>query len=127
MRSLRAWRIGEGSAPKRLPPAGHRANELVLANALGQTLLAGPSSVQRVICVEGEPDFLVRAVTNPGDAVLGVLSGSWTARFAFRIPFGCEVVVRTHADDAGDRYAQQIIESLTGRANVWRMQRPEVA
>jgi hypothetical protein len=122
-RSLRAWRIGstEDPSPKRLPPAGFRASALVLANQEACRLLRGDGGPTRIVVVEGEPDFLVWATRFEGP-VFGVLSGSWSPAIAKRIPYGSEVVVRTHCDVAGEKYAREIIESLRGHASVWRRQ-----
>lgn len=121
LRSVRAWRVTLGDTPKRLPPHGYAQRRLVLANAAARELLAaGPDGgPRRVVVVEGEPDFLVHA-TRSDEAVIGVGSGSWSADFAARIPFGSEVVVRTHRDDAGDRYAAQVIRTCRDHCAVLR-------
>ncbi|HEX2873568.1 MAG TPA: CHC2 zinc finger domain-containing protein [Polyangiaceae bacterium] len=124
-RSVRAWRVGDGSSPKRLPPAGHKAAGLVLANYLGARLLRGEPAPKRIVIVEGEPDHLVRSIASPDLPVIGVLSGSWHPGYAERIPWGAEVVIRTHNDQAGDRYAEQIITTIRQRARVWRSQPEE--
>lgn len=126
-RSVRAWRIGDGSSPKRLPPGGHKAAGLVLANRVGAALLRGERVGRRILVVEGEPDHLVRSIVNASLPVIGVLSGSWHAGFAARIPIGSEVLIRTHADAAGDRYAAQILETIRNRAQVYRLQPTEAA
>lgn len=129
VRSLRAWRIVDGESPKRLPPAGYRASGLVLACPFARAMLAGnleglPMPL-RIVVVEGEPDFLTWA-TRFSDAdesapvVLGVLSGSWTSELASRIPDGARIVIRTHADAAGLRYATQVARTLSGRCSVLR-------
>jgi hypothetical protein len=129
MRSVRAWRIVEGDGPKRLPPGGHKASGLVLADAWGIAMLTGARQPERVIIAEGEPDGLVNMIrnTDPRTAVLSVLSGSWTPEFAERVPVGCHVFVRTHLDAAGDRYAAEIEASLRRRAFVYRLSREAVA
>ena len=76
----------------------------------------------RLFIVEGEPDFLVTATTFArGDAVIGIGSGSWTKEFQRRIPLRTRVYVATHPDDAGDRYAEQVIETLGTRRAIWRL------
>ncbi len=120
VRSVRSWRVEGDAAAKRLPPAGHRATGLALANPRAQRMLAGPSSPKQVIVVEGEPDFLSAAVTWPTRPILGVLSGTWSADFAARIPTGSEVIVMTHNDQAGDKYAADIIGTIKTRAVVRR-------
>ncbi len=130
MRSLRAWRIGgDDSLPKRVPPSGHRASGLVLANARAQRWLRGDSSPSSVVVCEGEPDWLVRAVTFPSETIVGIGSGSWTDDFAARVPFGSEVTILTHLDGAGDKYAEAIEKSVRDRAQVfrWTVTEPEAA
>ena len=130
VRSLRAWRIDRTSddgAPKRTAPAGKALAGLVLACPVACTMLAGlppawhsPASPLRVVIAEGEPDFLTWA-TRVSDAdetppaVLGVIAGAWTDAIADRIPDGARVLIRTHQDQAGDRYAAEIKASLAGR------------
>ena len=118
-RSLRAWRVIDGETPKRLPPGGHKASGLILANPNACALLRGEIGPTLVIVVEGEPDFLTHACRAEGP-VIGVLSGSWTQEFANRIPLGSEVIVRTHHDRAGDKYSTEIIKSIAKRCMVWR-------
>jgi hypothetical protein len=121
MRSVRAWLVRpDDCAPKRLPPSGCRASDLVVASREGVRMLRGESFPRRVIICEGEPDALVRMVRNPLDAVIGIMSGSWSPAFAARIPYGSQVVVRTHLDKAGGKYADAVVETLRGRAIVSR-------
>jgi hypothetical protein len=115
-RSVRAWRVVPGETPKRLPPAGRKAAELVLANRVGVEMLRGNPAGSRVIITEGEPDWCVWSAENPLEPVIGVGSGSWTEAFAARIPYGAEVTIRTHEDAAGEKYAQAIIKTLSARA-----------
>lgn len=120
-RSVRAWRVRDGSTPKRLPPFGHRAAELVQANRMAWQMLSGSICPVRLYIVEGEPDWAVASTTfGRNDAVVGIGSGSWTADFARRVPSGTEVYVSTHADEAGDRYAAHVIETLGDRCPTWR-------
>jgi hypothetical protein len=120
-RSLRAWHLGDGAdAPKRIPPRGCRASSLVLANSLAIEMLLGTTSPKRLLVVEGEPDFLTAATTYDLPA-LGVLSGSWHGGFANAIPSATQVLVATHTDAAGDRYARTIHESLGERVELWRL------
>jgi len=129
MRSVRAIRVMDCDLPKRLPPAGHRASGLVLADAGARLVLARrladlPSPV-RIVVVEGEPDYLTWA-TRFSDAdedapvVIGVVSGAWTPEIAARIPDDSRVAVWTHHDPAGDRYAADIAGTLGMRVQLWR-------
>ena len=122
MRSVRAWKVSPFDAPKRLPPGGHKATGLVLANSYGLELLRGEYGPGRVLFVEGEPDWLTWALqaTYP---VFGVLSGAWTAEHAARVCTGSDVLIRTHNDPAGDKYAAHIVETLRGkRVSLRRLQ-----
>lgn len=113
LRSVRAWRVIEGDTPKRLPPKGCKAAELVNANRLGVMMLKRLFCPLRLWIVEGEPDLLTSATTFArSDAVIGIGSGSWSEAFARRVPRGTEVVIATHPDEAGDRYAEHVIETL---------------
>jgi len=130
MASVRAWLVNPGAAdPKRLPPSGCRASNLVVANQEAVRMLRGEAFPRRVTICEGEPDALVRMVANPLDAVIGIMSGSWSDAFASRVPFGSEVIVRTHLDKAGERYADAVVETLRHRAIVSRrvVENPEAA
>jgi hypothetical protein len=119
LRSVRAVRVKEGESPKRLPPGGHRAAGLVMANDLALALARGtwtPSTDLRfaVRVVEGEPDFLtvLTAPASIATALLGIVGGSWSNDFAVRIPRHALCAVQTHDDAAGERYAAEVGSSL---------------
>jgi hypothetical protein len=131
MRSLRAIRIeGDADTPKRLPAAGHLAAGLVLADPLARLVFLGegregwPSPLRIIVC-EGEPDFLTWATRysdadENAPAVIGVLSGGWTAEHAARIPNLARIIIRTDQDKAGDGYAADVAASLAPRCDVLR-------
>ena len=132
MRSVRAWRVTENDTPKRLPPSGHKAAGLVLADPFALGMLAagrraeGMPDPLRVIVAEGEPDFLTWA-TRFSDAneeaplVLALTGpGSWSQEIADRIPDGARVTIWTDHDDAGNRYASNVFESLAPRCTILR-------
>jgi hypothetical protein len=116
--------------------AGASLKGLVMADALGQLLLAdgnlgdGTAAAELVAScgvriMEGTPDFLTRATDfsdadENAPAVIGILSGSWNNEIAARIPDGTTVAIEAHADPAGDHYAQVIAESLSGRCKLKR-------
>ena len=127
--SLRARCIVPGKAPKSLAPAGYSVKGLLLADPLGVQLLSGmvPSWWQprRVVISEGEADWLSwagrqRETESEGPAFFGVEAGSWSPEIAKRIPDGSAVVLRTHHDAAGMRYAEQIERSLRDRCVLYR-------
>jgi hypothetical protein len=117
--------------------AGASLKGLVMADALGQLLLAGGTlgdgtraaelvASCGVRVMEGTPDFLTRATDfsdadENAPAVLGILSGSWNDDIAAQIPDGTTVAIETHDDPAGDHYAEQIASGLAGRC---RLKRP---
>ena len=135
LESLRARRVitSNDKLPKGAAPTGAQVQGLVLADGLARLLLQSgtkpewwPSGQRlRVIVAEGDPDFLTWA-TFYGDAaetapaVIGIVAGSWTSDLAARIPSGVQVVIRTHNDAAGDKYARQIIKSLSNRCDLLR-------
>jgi hypothetical protein len=133
VRSLRARRVVDGSDPKAIPPTGFRTGGLVMADGLGRALLASgkrpdfwPQALPlRIVIAEGEPDFLTWGTAfSDGDetapAVIGVVSGSWNARIAERVPDGSRVIVWTDHDLAGEKYAVSIRETLSTRCTVLR-------
>ena len=119
MVTIRGWRITEGDSPKRLPPKGHRATGCVMANELALEMLRGQVSPVGLEIVEGEPDFLTACLAYDR-AVIGINSGSWSVDFAKRVPSGTEVIIGTHHDEAGERYAEQVSETLIKRCKLWR-------
>lgn len=121
-RSVRASRVLDGETPKRLPPGGHRASGLVMADELALAMLRGTWKPERIVISEGEPDWL-SASTRIGitaHAHLGIVSGSWTSELAAKIPSGATVYIRTDNDGAGDRYATLVGDSLEDRCTLRR-------
>jgi DNA primase len=125
LRSVRGWRVTDGEGPKRLPPFGHKASELVMADAWALAWLRGERQPERVVVVEGEPDWMTWSthLNDPHTATIGIVSGSWHEALARKFPVGCRVDVRTDHDDAGDRYASEVEKSLRRRCFVHRTRR----
>lgn len=120
MRSLRAWRI-EGSAPaKRIPPTGCKATGLMMANRPAVALLKSMGAPKRVVVTEGEPDWTTASIRWPHLPIFGIVNGGWTEEFAKRVPLGSEVILATHHDEAGERYAQHVAKTVRDRAVVMR-------
>lgn len=121
MRSLRGWACLSGveQSPKRLPLAGYLSSGLVLANEKAAGFLASGLLGSPLLVVEGEPDYLTWA-THWDGAVIGIGSGWWTQEHADRVPLGATVIIATHHDRAGDKYAEEITASLRGRVTVKR-------
>jgi len=128
MESLHARALGHlpQDLPKGLWPAAGAgsASGLLMAEPLALLLLQGqaPSWWKRkeVVIAEGLPDFLSWA-TNYSEAdanapaIFGITAGSWSPALAGRIPDDCRVIVATHHDPAGDRYAATIAETFAER------------
>ena len=125
LRSLRAWRVVNGGVeplPKRLPPTGHKAGGLVLADGFARAWLRGERAPASICVAEGESDWLTWAckVNDPALATIGVWSGSWGPDFAARCPLGARVDVWTDTDTAGDRYMADVAKTLGRRCFVYR-------
>lgn len=111
---------------KAASPKGAQVAGTIMANRKGLDLLrrsreGGEKEVYdvTVLIAEGVPDFLTWATHGKADAVFGVIAGSWTVAFAERIPRNARVLIRTHDDKAGHKYAQQIGETLRERCRVF--------
>lgn len=133
MRSLRARRVVGEDGPKDLSPAGFSTSGIVMADQRGRKLLETgrrsgilPGGVpSRIVVAEGQPDYLTWATRfsdadETAPAILGVVSGAWTGGIADRVPDGSRVVIRTHQDEAGEKYARVIYVSLRGRCKILR-------
>jgi replicative DNA helicase len=133
VRGVRAWRITQGETPKRLPPAGAKASELVMLDPVAIERFKNgwdPTEERRIVVCEGEPDFLSWATRAPvGEqkyAVVGIVSGSWCNDIAKKFPGGSQVAVWTDDDDAGDKYAAAIESSSVGSScSILRMKFPD--
>jgi hypothetical protein len=124
--SVRARSIAPpGPGAKVLLPVGYTDAGTVLACPLAREILetgrwpVGLDALP-VVVTEGEPDFLTAAasVSDANEAppvILGVFTSAWSQAHADRIPDGAHVIVRTHEDLAGDRYAAAIYATLEDR------------
>lgn len=137
MEAVRARCVRTPAKPaKALSPLGYETAGLVLTDPLARLLLAGEAlgdgssaadEVKRVglVIAEGDVDWLTWA-TRWGDAaqdapaVIGLVAGAWAPEIAARVPDGARVVVRTHDDPAGKKYAAEVAASLMDRCEVLR-------
>lgn len=104
---------------KALFARGFSPADLVMADGWGRLMLTGELRPRLVWICEGVPDFLTVSLYY-GDAcedvaVLGVVSGSWTAEIAARVPDGARVVIATDNDTAGEGYRNEIMATFSGR------------
>ena len=127
--SVRARCIDPTVIPKSIAPIGFSIRGLVLADPLAVQLLRSQVpdwwEPREVVVAEGEPDWLLWAARQPdakaqGPACLGIEAGSWSRLIADRIPDGARVALRTHIDAPGEKYAQQIVMTLSGRCQIFR-------
>jgi hypothetical protein len=115
LRSVRAWRIPSldcratqpEDTPKRLPPAGKRASGLCLMTPQLAVRIRNGGWPGRALVVEGEPDFLAAHPVSPIPTI-GWLSGSTPP------PPHVALVIATHPDPAGNRYAADLASSRQG-------------
>lgn len=139
LESVRARAVVAGAEKKALAPAGYQVGGLVFACPLARLMLAGadlgdgtPAAelVRGVglVVVEGDPDYWSWASRygagtslERAPAVVGVESGAWTDAIAARVPDGARVIVRTHLDEGGEKYAQKVAAALAGRCEVFRL------
>lgn len=121
--------------PKELAPAGRPVAGHVYADHLARRMLAGEANaiamVWRVgmVIAEGATDYLAAAARcGTGEAageypaVIGIMSGAWTADLAARVPDRATVTIATDPDPAGEGYAAEIARTLGGRCELrrWR-------
>jgi hypothetical protein len=130
VRSLVARSVKRNPTLKSTGPSFGRRG-LVMAGPTAQLVLrlgtAGRFHARRkleVLIYEGEISFLQNAHRDQEDhrpdgvyghtAVFGIQQGSWTRDVAARIPNGSLVRIRTHDDEPGKKYAEQIKAVMAG-------------
>jgi hypothetical protein len=118
---VRGWRWDDDDSPKRLQAAGQSVKGLVMAAGLGLAMLRGELPdwhyPAQVAIVEGEPDAIAATARLTSWCVLGIVPGCWCNELASRIPAGAVVEIGTDTDEPGQRYAEQIAETLRGRCS----------
>jgi len=76
-----------------------------------------------VVLTEGETDRLL-ASTEPSDAIVAVFGltgpGQWCMRFAAAIPEDARVFIATDSNPAGNKYARDAAQTLSGHRHLWR-------
>lgn len=102
--------------PKSVSAQGFSRVGLVVANGVAVDVLRGEAATPpHIVIAEGEVDALTWAHEHPTAAVFGIFAGAWTGDFARALPAGVPVLLATHHDPDGDRYAAKVIGSLTPR------------
>ncbi len=131
MESLHVRRLEKTTETKASSPLGYDLAGLSFQDSLGRALFSGSSSlVTRLVITEGVPDYLTTSSSfgdaNESHAVMGVLNGSWTKDYAAQIeavPQTVDLIIATHNDQTGDRYARKIAETFSSSqpATRWRI------
>ena len=122
-RNVIARRITESDSPKGLSATGYRRQGLCMLDfPAGKTLISGWQlwwpGTPRLVVAEGEIDALAWATG--GDptqyhGTIGIVGGSWSQEWTDKIPQTAKVLVATDKDESGQRYADEILESLRRR------------
>jgi hypothetical protein len=128
--SVHARHVHADAEPKGAFPSGYQMAGTVLADSAGALMLRTRELARPLWITEGAPDFLTAATAwgdaaDPGTAVLGILSGSWTAEVTARVPDGARVVIAVHHDSAGEACVERIASTLAGRVQLERWTPPE--
>lgn len=117
LRSLLARDATGEAERKSLAPTGYSRKELVMACGRTRGVLQKPVPA-RLVVLEGEIDFLV-AATQRSDAdesgAMGITAGAWSPALAQRIADGSELVIAVDSDEAGEKYAGLILDSMKAR------------
>jgi hypothetical protein len=135
VRTVIARRLVAGDdAPKSVAPQrphrehpGFRRAGTAMASAAARARLADSTHrLERLLIAEGEIDLMTWAteLALPALAAIGIFSGSWSPAWAQRFAADAEIVIATHPDEAGKRYAEQIEETLKSRARSVRWEPP---
>lgn len=118
---------GRNGAPRKTQaPPGFQRKGLVLANAAAVVALQGAASpLDRVVVVEGEPDWLTMAQALPAVPVVGIAPGSWGLDFAARLTARRWFVATDDGTErdkwAGDKYAAAVARTADrSRTTVYR-------
>lgn len=108
--------IPAADLPKSVSAQGFSRVGLVVANDVAVAMLRGTGEAPpHIVIAEGEVDALTWAHEHPTAAVFGIFAGAWTGDFARALPAGVPVLIATHHDPDGDRYAAKVIGTLTPR------------
>jgi len=117
---------GDGKPRKTQAPPGFQRKGLVLANAAAVAALQGAAGpLERVVVVEGEPDWLTMAQALPAIPVVGIAPGSWGLDFAARLTARRWFVATDDGTErdgfAGDKYAATVARTADrSRTTVYR-------
>jgi hypothetical protein len=126
LQSVHARRIADGAErPKGLSLLGYEIRGLCFMERGAQLFFQGKAPwVKTLLIVEGAPDFLSSSSyfgdANEDTIVIGVLPGSWTPAFSNALSPAMHIIVATHEDQAGERYAKTIEQTLTPGTQITR-------
>ncbi|MAQ16249.1 MAG: hypothetical protein CMN30_15840 [Sandaracinus sp.] len=127
-----------GNCPKQFGPRGYQVRGTAMANAIGVDLLRGDEFTRDyvahagVVITEGTPSWLAWA-TNWGGAFesepacFAYYSGTWSKAHADAIPDGARVLLDPDYNEAGQRMARAVVETLGARVDLHVTKTREVA
>jgi len=107
MRSFQGRAIKKDVSPKSMCPAGYSMQGLFFANSSTLEFLRNKTQFQRFWIVEGEIDFLTMD-QQVNDPVIGIKNSSISALAGIQFPKDADIIVCTHNDEAGEKYAKKI-------------------
>lgn len=104
------------AGPKSLVPSGRDATGLCMLNRLAWECVREPikaQSVEQFMIVEGEMDFLAACQFRPKAHIVGIRPSSWGRDWGSLYPDGSTLNIFTDPDQAGQRYAQEIMATVS--------------
>lgn len=113
------------TTPKTRWPANSGCQGLFFADAIGRRALRGEEGAAELLIVEGFSDFLFVTAREPDPrvAVIGLESGSADHLAMTRFPASISAAfVASHADKAGDRYAERAVAAIGIRFPAYRIE-----
>lgn len=122
--------------PKTRNPRGldtYSYSGLLFADAAGRSLLLGrpPAALEAIVLVEGLTSTISMALSamelRRRVAILGGVSGSWSALTEVAWPAGVPGFVAVDRDQAGERYSQEIRASLPAAISLRRWSPPRLS
>ena len=99
---------------KTMCPKGFSMDGLFFANKKMREFLREETNPKQFWIVEGEMDFLTMTSCSEIEerAVIGIKNGSLSAFQEIKFPLSSEVIIATHNDEAGEKYAQRICKAI---------------
>ena len=105
---------------KSMCPVGFSMDGLFFADTNMRRFLLGEHNSSRFWILEGEMDFLALVSDKNlcgepklrAEPVMAIKNGSFSAFDHIRFPTGADIIIATHNDEAGNKYAEKIAEKI---------------